>query len=128
MRADLGAAAGNAFAELRTVTPSPPSLPNAAGVFSASAGVDIGAGAQIGIGGAAQAGGGGGTVSMDEMHKFRMEIGGRVKVEQMKATGADIVIAPCANCKKQLRELIDYHKLPIQLKGLHDLLYEAIEL
>ena len=73
-------------------------------------------------------GGGGGTVSIDEMHGFRMEIGGRVKMEQMKATGADIVVAPCANCKKQLRELIDYHKLPMELKGLHDLMYEAVEL
>lgn len=71
-------------------------------------------------------GGGGGTVSMDEMHEFRMEIGGRIKVEQLKATGADIVVAPCANCKKQLRELIDYHKLPMRVAGLHDLLYQAI--
>ena len=57
-----------------------------------------------------------------------MTIGGKLKAEQMKATGADIVVAPCANCKKQLRELIDYYDLPIQLKGLHDLLYEAVEL
>ncbi len=73
-------------------------------------------------------GGGGGSVSIDEMHKFRMEIGGKVKADQLKAAGADIVVAPCANCKKQLRELIDYYKLPMQVKGLHDLLYDAIEL
>ncbi len=72
-------------------------------------------------------GGGGGSVSIDEMHEFRMEIGGKVKADQMRATGADIVVAPCANCKKQLRELIEYHKLPMQVKGLHDLLYEAVE-
>jgi Fe-S oxidoreductase len=73
-------------------------------------------------------GGGGGTVSIDEMHKFRMDIGGRVKVDQIKATGADIVVAPCANCKKQLRELVRYHELNVEIKGLHDLLYEAVEL
>ena len=71
-------------------------------------------------------GGGGGTVSIDEMHEFRMEIGGRKKVEQLKAANADIVVAPCANCKKQLRELIDYHKLPMQVKGLHDIMFDTI--
>lgn len=72
-------------------------------------------------------GGGGGTVSMDEMHKFRMEIAGKKKVEQLIATKADIVVAPCANCKKQLRELIDYHGLNIQVAGLHDLMYRVVE-
>jgi len=72
-------------------------------------------------------GGGGGTVSIDEMHDFRMQIGGRVKAEQIRATGADIVVAPCANCKKQLKELVEHHGLNVKIKGLHDLLYEAIE-
>ena len=71
-------------------------------------------------------GGGGGTVSLDEIKEFRMEIGGRKKVEQLKATGADIVIAPCANCKKQLGELIQYHGLDMEVKGLHDLVLQAI--
>ena len=71
-------------------------------------------------------GGGGGTVSIDEIHEFRMEAGGLVKVEQLKAAGAEIVVAPCANCKKQIRELIDYHKLDMELVGLHDLLLKAI--
>jgi len=71
-------------------------------------------------------GGGGGTVSIDEIYDFRMELGGRKKVEQMKATGAYYVVAPCANCKKQLKELIDYHKLDMELVGLHDLILKAI--
>jgi len=71
-------------------------------------------------------GGGGGTVSIDEIHDFRMEIGGRVKAEQLKATGAYYVIAPCANCKKQLAELIRYYNLDMQCVGLHDLVLEAI--
>jgi hypothetical protein len=71
-------------------------------------------------------GGGGGTVSIDEMHDFRMEVGGRIKAEQLKATGAQIVVAPCANCKKQIRELIDHYKLDMELVGLHDLLLKAI--
>jgi len=72
-------------------------------------------------------GGGGGTVSIDEMHEFRMKIGGKVKADQLRDTRADIVVAPCANCKKQLRELINYYDLPMEVKGLHDLLYDTIE-
>jgi len=72
-------------------------------------------------------GGGGGTVSVDEMHDYRMNVTGKVKADQIKDIGADYVIAPCANCKKQVGELIDYHKLDSKLIGLHDLMLKAIE-
>jgi len=73
-------------------------------------------------------GGGGGLVSLDELHDFRMEIGGKVKAEQIEATGADILIAPCANCKKQLKELVTHYELPCRVMGLHDLILKAIEI
>jgi Fe-S oxidoreductase len=73
-------------------------------------------------------GGGGGTVSIDEIRKFRTVVGGRTKAEQLRATGAQIVVAPCANCKKQIDEVISDHKLEIVRKGLHDLLLKAIVL
>jgi len=73
-------------------------------------------------------GGGGGTVSVDETHDFRMEVGGKKKAEQLLATGADLVVAPCANCKKQLNELIAYYKLPMEKIGLHDLIFRAIKM
>lgn len=73
-------------------------------------------------------GGGGGLVSIDEIHDFRMSIGGRVKAEQLKQTGADICIAPCANCKKQLKELVEHYKIPCQVMGLHDLILKAIHI
>ncbi|MBZ0263515.1 (Fe-S)-binding protein [bacterium] len=71
-------------------------------------------------------GGGGGTVSLDEVRSYRTLIGGRRKAEQIEATGAQYVIAPCANCKKQLRELIEDNKLGCELVGLHDLIYKAL--
>ncbi|HDH57383.1 MAG TPA: (Fe-S)-binding protein, partial [Bacteroidetes bacterium] len=71
-------------------------------------------------------GGGGGLVSIDEIHEYRMEIAGRVKAEQIRRTGAAIVIAPCANCKKQLKELVEYYKLPCKAMGLHDLILKAL--
>lgn len=73
-------------------------------------------------------GGGGGLVSLDEIHQYRMEIGGKVKADQIRATGADIVIAPCANCKKQLKELVEFYEIPCRVMGLHDLILRAIEI
>jgi len=73
-------------------------------------------------------GGGGGLVSLDEIHDFRMQVSGKVKADQIRTTGAQIVATPCANCKKQLRELVDYHKLPVEIVGVHDLVLRAIEL
>jgi Fe-S oxidoreductase len=73
-------------------------------------------------------GGGGGLVSLDEIHDFRMQVAGKTKAEQIRASGAQIVATPCANCKKQLRELMDYYKLPVQIVGVHDLVLRAIEL
>jgi Fe-S oxidoreductase len=72
-------------------------------------------------------GGGGGTVGFEEIYDFRMEVGGKKKVEQLKATGAKYAVSPCANCKKQIRELIDYHKLDMEVVGIHDLVAKAID-
>ena len=63
-------------------------------------------------------GGGGGLVSLNETHDFRMQVVGKTKAEQIEETGADIVATPCANCKKQLREIVDYYKLPVQIVGV----------
>jgi Fe-S oxidoreductase len=73
-------------------------------------------------------GGGGGTVSIDEIRAFRTKIGGRTKAEQIRKTGASIVVAPCANCKKQLREVCEDNDLGhVRVVGLHDLILKAIE-
>ena len=71
-------------------------------------------------------GGGGGLVSVDELYDMRMEIGGKVKADQIRETGAEILVAPCANCKKQLGELVEHFKLPCKVMGLHDLILKAI--
>jgi len=71
-------------------------------------------------------GGGGGTVSIDEIRPYRTLIGGKAKAEQIKRTGAKYVVAPCANCKKQLRELMEDQGMDVEIVGLHDLIYKAI--
>ncbi|MDP8208181.1 MAG: (Fe-S)-binding protein [Candidatus Electryonea clarkiae] len=75
-------------------------------------------------------GGGGGTVSLDEIRPYRTTIGGYKKAKQITATikegKAHYTIGPCANCKKQLKELIEDQNIPSELVGLHDLIYRAI--
>ena len=72
-------------------------------------------------------GGGGGTVSMDEIRPYRTLVGGKAKAEQIRATGAKYCVAPCANCKKQLKELMEDQGVDCQIVGLHDLVYKAID-
>ena len=71
-------------------------------------------------------GGGGGTVSIDEIRPYRTGVGGKAKADQIRATGAKYLIAPCANCKKQLRELVEDQGIDCEVVGLHDLIYKAI--
>ncbi|MBN1341352.1 MAG: (Fe-S)-binding protein [Phycisphaerae bacterium] len=72
-------------------------------------------------------GGGGGTVSIDEVRPYRTGVAGKAKAEQIRATGAKYCVAPCANCKKQLKELMEDQKVDCEIVGLHDLLYKAID-
>ena len=71
-------------------------------------------------------GGGGGTVSIDEIRPYRTMVGGKAKAEQIRATGCKYLVAPCANCKKQLRELVEDQGIDCEVVGLHDLIYKAI--
>ncbi len=73
-------------------------------------------------------GGGGGMVSMDELRPYRTSVGGRLKAEQVRRTDANYCVAPCANCKKQLRELMEDQGVGCEVIGLHDLIYKAIVL
>ena len=74
-------------------------------------------------------GGGGGSVSIDELREFRTGLGGKTKADQISATKSDIVVAPCANCKKQLREVCEDNGLDnVKIIGLHDLLLKSVVL
>ena len=71
-------------------------------------------------------GGGGGTVSIDEIRPYRTTIGGKLKADQIRKSECEILIAPCANCKKQLKELVEDQGIDCEVMGLHDLIYKAI--
>ncbi|MHC4965541.1 MAG: (Fe-S)-binding protein [Planctomycetota bacterium] len=73
-------------------------------------------------------GGGGGTVSIDEIREFRTKLMGKRKADQIRATGAQYVVSPCANCKKQLREVCEDNGLEdVEVVGLHDLLLKVLD-
>jgi len=73
-------------------------------------------------------GGGGGLVSIDEIRDFRTCSMGKAKADQIRKTGAKLVVAPCANCKKQLKEVCEDNDLgDVEIVGLHDLLLKVID-
>ncbi|MFH1738837.1 MAG: hypothetical protein ABIH23_07495 [bacterium] len=55
-----------------------------------------------------------------------MKVSGIKKLEQIKATGAKYIAAPCANCKRQLMQLMEYHEMDVEVGGVHDLVNRAI--
>ncbi|UCC79529.1 MAG: (Fe-S)-binding protein [Candidatus Zixiibacteriota bacterium] len=71
-------------------------------------------------------GGGGGLSAMDDIIDFRMNIAGKKKMEQIRATGAKYVAAACSNCKRQLSQLMEHYKEDIAVGGVHDMLSRAI--
>ncbi len=71
-------------------------------------------------------GGGAGLSAMDDILEFRMNISGKKKLEQIKETGAKYVAAACSNCKRQLTQLMEYHKMDVEVGGVHDMLSRAI--
>jgi Fe-S oxidoreductase len=72
-------------------------------------------------------GGGGGMLSMSEYGDRRVA-SGEVKAEQIRATGAKIVAAPCHNCADQLLDLNKKYKLGVEIKAVVELVYEALVL
>lgn len=72
-------------------------------------------------------GGGGGQLSMSEYNERRMKIG-ELKAEQIKNTGASVVVSPCHNCVDQLLQLNSYYKLRVKIKTLAELVADALVL
>ena len=69
--------------------------------------------------------GGGGAMSMSEYTPRRLK-SAKVKADQIKATGAKIVVTSCHNCVDGLSDLIKHYKLDCEVKQLVDLVAEAL--
>lgn len=70
-------------------------------------------------------GGGGGQLAMSEYNERRMAIAG-VKADQIKKTGARIVVTPCHNCVDQLIQTNQAYRLGVQIKTLAEIVADAL--
>jgi len=70
-------------------------------------------------------GGGGGLVAEPEMETVRMKAG-RKKAEQLQQSRAEWIITACENCKTQLEDLNEHYKLGVEIKGVIDLVADAL--
>jgi len=71
--------------------------------------------------------GGGSGILMDEAMDIRMALG-KAKAECVKKTGAKILCAPCAICKAQLPAVMEHHEVGVTVKGMSDLMGQALVL
>ena len=69
--------------------------------------------------------GGGGAMSMSEYTPQRLK-SAAIKADQLKATGAEIVVTSCHNCVDGLTDLIRHYKLGMQVTQLVNLVANAV--
>jgi len=69
--------------------------------------------------------GGGGAMSMSEYTPRRLK-SAKVKADQLKATGAEIVVTSCHNCVDGLSDLIKHYKLGMEVSQLVNLVANAL--
>jgi Fe-S oxidoreductase len=71
-------------------------------------------------------GGGGGLVALgDETLDFRMK-SSRVKVDQVKETGAKVLSTACENCHTQLSDLNDHYHMGVDVQFLSSMVASAL--
>jgi Fe-S oxidoreductase/CheY-like chemotaxis protein len=69
--------------------------------------------------------GGGGAMSMSEYAPRRLK-SAKIKADQLKATGAKVVVTSCHNCVDGLTDLIKHYKLDMKVTQLVNLVAEAL--
>ncbi len=71
--------------------------------------------------------GGGGAMSMSEYTPRRLK-SAKVKADQIRATGAKVVVTSCHNCVDGLNDLIKHYELDCEVKQLVNLVANALVL
>jgi len=72
-------------------------------------------------------GAGGGVINCGPPYKMERIKNNKEKAQQLKATGAQVLIAPCHNCHSGLEDVVEYYKLDMEVKFLGDILFETME-
>jgi Fe-S oxidoreductase len=70
-------------------------------------------------------GGGGGQLAMTRYAKRRLETG-KIKADQIRKTGAKIVVTPCHNCIDQLTELNREYDLKVEVKTVSEVVADTL--
>jgi len=68
---------------------------------------------------------GGGLVAREDMDEYRLQIG-VIKAEQIRATGAQTVVASCGNCRQQLESPNEKYTLNVRIAAVSELLVENV--
>ena len=69
--------------------------------------------------------GGGGAMSMSEYAPNRLK-SAKIKADQLRATGANVVVTSCHNCVDGLNDLIKHYKLDMEVTQLVNLVANAL--
>ncbi len=70
-------------------------------------------------------GGGGGMLAMSEYNERRIKAG-KTKADQIRATGANVVITPCHNCVDQLMQINHSYNLGVEIKSVAEIVADAL--
>lgn len=71
-------------------------------------------------------GGGGGLASTGDYGQMRITMGQK-KAEQIRQTGAKVVVTNCFNCMTQIRDLSKAYKLGVEVKSIVELVAESLK-
>jgi Fe-S oxidoreductase len=72
-------------------------------------------------------GGGGGLVALAEFAERRI-MAGKPKADQIRKTGARVVVAACENCRLQIGDLNEHYNLKVKITAITDLVVRAMRL
>ena len=70
-------------------------------------------------------GGGAGLVAMLEWEDFRIQ-SGKPKADQIRETGAEVVVTSCDNCRHQIIEIGEHYGLGITVSSLSELVADSL--
>jgi Fe-S oxidoreductase len=71
-------------------------------------------------------GGGAGLVAIEEKRGQRIRAG-LPKAEQIRGTGAAVVVASCDNCQIQIRDLNEAYGLGVKVSSIAELVVKALK-
>jgi Fe-S oxidoreductase len=72
-------------------------------------------------------GGGGGALAMSEFSPRRIAAG-KIKGDEIRATGANVVLQSCHNCTDQLKEIVDHYHIKAKVMNLAEMVAPALVL